>query len=130
MALYDIDVTCQSGYVITHSLSEPMNICWDSSHVFSTFYQEITLGTGGHFGIVTEDDKLIFSFAPYFTKQSEYNPVLVAWYIDKNGNFVEQYVRSLTRFTLTVSDTPSKPIKTSAKLGGARKLISLWEVVA
>lgn len=116
MALYDIDVTCQSGYVITHSLSEPMNICWNSSHVFSSFYQEITLGSGGHFGIVTEDDKLIFSFTPYFTKQSEHTPVFVARYIDKNGNFVEQDVRSLTRFTLTVSDTPSICTKTTAHL--------------
>lgn len=109
-----------------------MNICWNSSHVFDSFYQEITLGSGGHFGIVTYDDKLIFSSTPYFTEQSEHTPVVVVRYIDKNGNFVEQVIKNSIRFTLTVSDTPSKSscIKTSAKLGGARKLISLWEVAA
>lgn len=118
MALYDIDVTCSSAYATVHSLSEKMNICWNSSHVFDSFYQEITLGSSGHFGIVTYDDKLIFSSTPYFTEQSEYSPVVVVRYIDKNGNFVEQVIENSTRFTLTVSDTPSKPIKTSAKLGG------------
>lgn len=120
MALYDIDITCSSNYATVHSLSEKMNICWDSSHVFDSFYQEITLGGNGHFGIVTYDDKLIFSSAPYFTEQSEHIPVVVVRYIDKNGNFVEQVIKSSTRFTLTVSDTSSKSscIKTSAKLGG------------
>ena len=132
MALYDIDITCNTGYVTVHSLSEACNICWNASHVYSTFYQEITLGTGGHFGVVTYDDKLIFSLTPYFTEQSEHIPVVVVRYIDKSGNFVEKIIRSYVRFTTTVSDTPSKSscIKTSAKLGGARKLISLWEVAA
>lgn len=129
MALYDIDITCSTSYATVHSLSERMNICWGTSHVFDSYYQEITLD-GRQFGIVTYDDKLIFSITAYYTEQSEHNPIGVVRYFDKNGNLVEEITKSSKRFTLTVSDTPSKPIKTSAKLGGARKLISLWEVAA
>ena len=127
MALYDIDVTCSIGYATVHSLSERCNICWETSHVVDSFYEEITLG-GSSFAILTQGDKLIFSLGVYST---DLNWRLgIVRYFDKNGNFVERNVSSSTRFTLTVSDTPSKPIKTSAKLGGARNLISLWEVAA
>ena len=132
MALYDIDITCSTSYVTVHSLSEACNICWNASHAYSTFYQEITLGSGGHFGVVTYEDKLIFSLTPYFTKQSAHTPLVVIRYIDKSGNYVEEIIDTYARFTTTVSDAPSKSscIKTSAKLGGARKLTFLWEVAA
>lgn len=58
--------------------------------------------------------------------------VCILSYFDESGNIVNYVNNYIQNYEFTVSDTPSKSscIKTSAKLGGARKLISLWEVAA
>lgn len=58
--------------------------------------------------------------------------VCILSYFDENGNIVNYANNFIQNYEFTVSDTPSKSscIKTSAKLGGARKLIFLREVAA